>query len=83
MKPSDDQRWLDRRSNVDKIVYGIWIICALLIVAEFFYEKHPYFGFDGSFGFYALFGFAAYCTIVLSAKAFRRLVKRSEDYYGD
>lgn len=83
MKSSDDERWLDKRRNVDKIVYGIWIICGLLIVAEFFYDKHAHFGFDGWFGFYALFGFAAYCAIVLSAKAFRHLVKRDEDYYGD
>lgn len=83
MKSSDDERWLDKRRNVDKIVYGIWIICGLLIVAEFFYDKHAHFGVDGWFGFYALFGFAAYCAIVLSAKAFRRLVKRDEDYYGD
>ncbi len=84
MKPSGERpRWLDHKANVDKLVYGLWAICGLLVLADFFYEKHPYFGFDGWFAFYAVFGFAAYCVIVLSAKAFRRLVRRDEDYYGD
>ena len=83
MKPSENPRWLDQPRNIDKIVYAIWIICGLLLAAEFFYGKHPHFGVDGWFGFYPLFGCAAYCVIVLSAKAFRRLVKRSEDYYDE
>ncbi len=77
------QRWLDRPENVTKIVRALWVACAALVLAEFFYHKHPYFGFDGSFAFYAVFGFAAYCFIVLSAKGLRRLIKRDEDYYNE
>ena len=83
MKTSDKKAWLEQPANVDKLVYLVYLICGVLLVAEFFYEKHPYFGFDGSFGFYAGFGFLAYCTIVFSAKALRRVFKRSEDYYGE
>ncbi len=83
MKSADEKAWLEQPATVNKIVYAVWGICALLVVAEFFYEKHPHFGFDGWFGFYAGFGFLSYCTIVLSAKALRRLLKRSEDYYGE
>jgi hypothetical protein len=84
MKPSEEKpRWLDHRRNVDKLVYALWVACGLLVLAELFYEKHPHFGFDGWFAFYAVFGFAAYCAIVLSAKQLRRLIKRDEDYYGD
>lgn len=79
----EPQRWLDRPENVNKIVWLLWLACTALVIAEFFYHKHPYFGFDGSFAFYAWFGFVAYCVIVLSAKGFRRLVKRDEDYYDD
>lgn len=77
------QRWLDRPENITWIVRALWIVCAALVIAEFFYHKHPYFGFDGSFGFYAVFGFAAYCFIVFTAKGFRRLVKRDEGYYDE
>ncbi len=79
----EPQRWLDRPQTVTWIVRALWVTCAALVVAEFFYHKHPYFGFDGSFAFYAVFGFAAYCSIVLGAKAFRRWVKRDEDYYDE
>lgn len=71
------------KGAADKLVYVLWIACAAVLAAEFFYHKHPYFGFDGWFGFYAAFGFLAYCFIVFSAKGFRRLVKRREDYYGE
>lgn len=70
-------------NKVDKLVYALWAACALLVAAEFFYHKHPYFGFDGWFGFYAIFGFLAYCLIVFSAKGLRRLIKRDENYYGE
>ena len=76
-------RWLDRPESITLIVRALWIACAALVVAEFFYHKHPYFSLDGSFGFYALFGFAAYCFIVFTAKGFRRLIKRDEGYYDD
>ncbi len=76
-------RWLDRPETVTLIVRALWVICAALVVAEFFYHKHPYFRFDGSFAFYAIFGFVAYCTIVLSAKGLRRLIKREEGYYDE
>ena len=83
MKTPDKKAWLEKPANVDKLVYLVWFICAALVLAEFFYEKHAHFGFDGWFGFYAGFGFLAYCTIVFSAKALRRVLKRSEDYYGE
>lgn len=75
--------WLERTGTVNGIVYTLWALCALLIAAEFFYHKHPHFGFDGWFGFYALAGFGAYCVIVFSAKGLRRLIARNEDYYGE
>ena len=57
--------------------------CAASIVAGFFIEHHPHFAFEAWPGFFAAFGFAAYCFIVLSAKALRPLLHRPETYYGD
>jgi hypothetical protein len=77
----DHERWLDRPRNVTRLVHGLYILCAALLLADLFYEKHIHFAFEAWFGFFAIFGFAAYVFIVLSAKALRRLIKRPEDYY--
>ena len=73
--------WLDEARNVDKIVWTLVAVCAVLFLADFFYHKHVHFAFENWIGFYGWYGFLAYCFIVLSAKALRRLLKRDEDYY--
>jgi hypothetical protein len=79
--PDEKRHWLDLPGNVDKLVRLLVLICALLVLADFFYHKHPHFGFDGWFGFYAWFGFVFCVGLVLAAKQLRKLVKRDEDYY--
>lgn len=84
MNPSTNRKhWLEQPRTVNGIVYGLWLACALLLVAGLFVHGHPHFGFDGWFGFYAGFGFLSYCVIVLGAKQLRKLLQRPEDYYGD
>lgn len=76
-----DRRPLDHPRNVDRIVYGLYALCGLAFLADFFYPKHPHFLFEHWFGFYAGFGFIASVTLVLTAKQLRRLLRRDEDYY--
>ena len=73
----------ERPAVINAIIAILGLICAGLLGAELLYTKHPHFGFDGWFGFYPLAGFAAYCFIVLSAKALRPLLRRGENYYGE
>ena len=73
--------WLDRSENVTKLYRGVWAIGIALIVADLFIHKHEEFGFARWFGFYALFGFVACVTLVITAKALRRILMRHEDYY--
>lgn len=73
--------WLDQAKNVNKLVYVLYTVCALLLLVDFIYHKHVHFDFEGWIGFYAWFGFLAYTFIVISAKLFRKIVKRQEDYY--
>lgn len=75
--------WLEQPRTVNRIVRGLWLACALVLVTGLFVRGHPLFGFDGGFGFYAGFGFLSYCVIVLGAKQLRRVLQRPEDYYGD
>ena len=46
------------------------------------WHKHSYFKVESLIpGFYALFGFIAYCGIVWAAVGLRELISREEDYY--
>ncbi len=73
--------WLDRSENVTTLYRGLWVIGIALIVADLFMHKHEEFGFAGWFGFYGVFGFVACVTLVVTAKALRRILMRREDYY--
>ncbi len=73
--------WLDEPRNIERIVRALVVVCGLLLMADFFYQKHPHFAFEGWFGFFAWFGFVGCVGLVLAAKELRKLVKRDEDYY--
>lgn len=75
--------WVDRPGNPLKIVYGLAAVCALLFLADFFYHKHPHFGFEMIPGFYGIYGFVMFTGLILAAKTLRFFIKRPEDYYGD
>lgn len=82
MKPQGEREyWLDRKENVDKVYRGVWVLCALLIVAELFVHKHGDLSFENWFGFHGWFGFVACVALVLAAKLLRLILKRPEDYY--
>lgn len=75
------KRWLDEPRNVDKIFYTLCTVCALLGLADLFYEKHVHYSWESWFGFYGVYGFVCCVALVLSAKEMRKVVKRDEDYY--
>ena len=77
----DKKYWLDDPRNIKKVLYGLYAVCALLVVADFFYEKHDHFKFEKWFGFFGWFGFIAYVSLVLMARVLRKALKREEDYY--
>ena len=82
-KSSSDNRryWLDEPKNVRKIVIALVVICALLVLADFFYHKHVHFNFEGWFGFFAWYGFFMCVALVLAAKVMRIILMRRENYY--
>ena len=82
MKPQREREyWVDRKENVDKVYWGVWVLCALLMVAEPFVHKHGDLSFENWFGFHGWFGFVACVALVLAAKLLRQILKRPEDYY--
>lgn len=73
--------WLDKPGNVDRLVYGFYVVCMLILLADLFVPKHGKFLIEHAFGFYGIFGFVACVGLVLAAKVLRRIVMRPEDYY--
>jgi hypothetical protein len=77
----DRRRGLDDPRTVTRIVRGLAVLCALLFLADLFYDKHPHFEMEGWFGFYPVYGFLGSVALVLSAKELRKLLRRDEDHY--
>ncbi len=75
--------WLDRPANVNKVVYALYAVCAMLVLADLLYHKHVHFDFEKWFGFFGFFGFVACVGLVLAAKVLGVLLKRDEDYYDE
>ena len=79
--------WFDRKENVRKVLLGLFIGCALLVLIDVIFlisgfDKHPYFKWEKWPGFYAVYGFVACVLLVLISKyVLRPLVMRDEDYY--
>ncbi len=78
---AEKRYWLDEPRNVKKLVYGLYAVCAVLALADFFYQKHGEFHWEEIPTSFALFGFIAGTAIVLGAKELRKVIKRDEDYY--
>ena len=85
----DKLPWLGRKlsifddmKNVDRLVHGLYGVCALLFLADFMYKKKTYMDLEDVPGFYALYGFFMCAALVICARAMRRLLMRPEDYYA-
>ena len=80
-EPGKKQHLFDKPRNVSLLIRSLYAICALLFILDFFLHRHVIHEWDGITGFFVIFGFIAYVTIVLVAKQLRKIVKRKEDYY--
>ena len=73
--------WLDSPNNIKFIIWALVIFCAVLFFLDGFYHKHTHFDVEHLFGFYGVYGFFVCVALVLVAKALRKILMRSEDYY--
>ena len=82
---SDSKKyWLDNKKNVDKVWYALLGICALSVLADFFYHKHVAHPVEDLIvGMYGWYSFIGCVFLVFSAKLLRRILMRSEDYYTE
>jgi len=79
-----EEYFFDNPKNVKRLLMGFYIFLVLLVIADFFVPKHPFFPWEGYHSFYAVYGFVAYVSIVFGSNyILRKFLKRKEDYYAD
>lgn len=84
MHPSDNQTnggWADRPATRQRIRNVLYVVCGLLVLADFVVHRHTVHPLEHVPAFYAIYGFIALVAVVLLAKGLRRLVGRDEEYY--
>ncbi|WP_455199874.1 hypothetical protein [Kaarinaea lacus] len=81
-RPNDEKSYLfDNPGNVSRLLSGFYVICGVLLLADFIAHRHTVHPWEGFPGFYALYGFVACVVLVLIAKEMRKVLMRKEDYY--
>lgn len=73
----------DKPENVRWLRRIFFMALVLVLIAELFVDMHGQFPVEHFFGFYAVYGFIAYVTLIFVAKLLRRLLMRREDYYDN
>lgn len=71
----------DKPENVRRLRNGFFLALVLILLAEAFVDMHGEFHVEHFFGFYAVFGFISYVSLIFVAKLLRKLIMRREDYY--
>ena len=80
-EPVQKQHLFDNPRNVSLVVRSLYVICILLFLLDFILHRHVTHEWEAFTDFYAIFGFTACVTIVLTAKQLRKILQRKKDYY--
>ncbi len=73
----------DKPENVRRLRKGFFIALVLVLLAEAFVDMHGEFHVEHFFGFYAVYGFISYVSLIFAAKFLRKILMRREDYYDN
>ena len=71
----------DNPNSVQRLLYGFYVCCVLLIGIDFFFHRHVAHPWERILGFYGLYGFLACTLLVVVAKQIRKIIMRDESYY--
>lgn len=77
----ETSHWLDQPRNVQRLLYGFYSLCALLLVLDLILHRHTEHPWERLTGFYPLYGFVGCVILVFVAKWMRGFLMRPEDYY--
>lgn len=84
MDPNKEpQDFFDKPENVQKMLKVFYVICGLLVVADFVVHRHIYHDWERIPAFYAIYGFVGCVVLVLIAREMRKFLMRGEDYYDE
>lgn len=75
--------WLARPENVRLLWRGFIAVLAVTVLLQLVVEVHGHFGVDGSFGFFAWYGFIACAVMILGSKLVGVFLKRKDTYYDE
>lgn len=83
MNDRPDMHWLQRPETIRKLWRIGSVVLTAVFLLDFVIAKHPYFGIDGTFGFYSWYGLGTCVAMVVFAKLLGVFLKRGDDYYDD
>ena len=75
--------FFDKPENISKMLKVFYVVCALLVVADFIVHRHIYHDWENLPAFYAIYGFVGCVVLVLVAKEMRKILMRGENYYDE
>ena len=78
---SDDKHWLTRPKTIRKLWRVFIAVLTVIVLGDLVVHGHPAFTVDGTFSFYAWYGFATCVAMILFAKALGVFLKRRDTYY--
>lgn len=73
----------DKPENKKRVLYALYLLCALSMVADFIVHRHVEHPWEELPTFYCLYAFAAIVVLIFASKALRFFVMRKEDYYDE
>lgn len=79
--PGEEPGFFDKPGNVRILMWSLYAICAVLVVADFVVHRHIYLSIEEIPAFYPIYGFASIVLLVMVAKGMRKVLMRDEDYY--
>ena len=83
MTEHEPSGFFDKPENVSKLLKVFYVICAVLVAADFAVQRHIYHDWEKIPAFYAIYGFVGCVILVIIAKEMRKFLMRGEDYYDE
>lgn len=83
METDEKSYFFDDPKKGNWLLYALYAICALALVAELFVHRHGYVDMEKMFGFYAVCGLVSSLVIVVLGRVLGYVLRRKEDYYDD
>ncbi|MDA0785276.1 MAG: hypothetical protein O3B37_03205 [Proteobacteria bacterium] len=76
--------WFNRKANVRKLMWALYVACALSILLEIVMRAGHIGHFEKMTGLYAIAGLVGgFVLVLLAREILGRIVHRSEGYYDD